>query len=256
MTIATGEDALASDINALVKADKLNLRIKVNDVNPTYQIDVDADCLNLYNASEEIKHANAVDLTVDITASGANGLDTGSEAASTWYSIWVIGKSDGTVAGLLHAGETGIIGELTFPSGYTYARRIGWVRNDGSSNFIKGYWYNGGEEFWWDITLTAYTSSANDKPTSYTDLDLSAYVPPTSNRVILTTSIGSVIAKIFMRKNGSNIESTSDEEEVANRHAGSMVVMDTDGSQIVEWMVAASAAEKLSWKVRGYKDSF
>jgi len=239
-----------------IYADKLNLAVIVNAANPTYQIDVDADGLNLYNASEEVKHANAVNVTIDVSASGANGLDTGSEASSTWYSIWVIGKADGTVAGLLHAGGTGVIGDLTFPSGYTYARRIGWVRNDGSSNFIKGYWYNGGEEFWWDITLTAYTSSADDKPTSYTDLDLSAYLPPTSNRAILTVGTPSVSFKIFMRKNGSSIESTSDEEEVSSAARGDMVVMDTDDSQIVEWMVATSEVNKLSWKVRGYKDSF
>ena len=39
------------------------------------------------------------DLTADITASGANGLDTGSEGASRWYSIHAIRKSsDGTKA--------------------------------------------------------------------------------------------------------------------------------------------------------------
>ena len=49
--------------------------------------------------------ATAVNLTVDITVSGVNGLDTGSEAASTWYYIWVIYNGT-TVAGLLSTSAT------------------------------------------------------------------------------------------------------------------------------------------------------
>lgn len=249
MTIATGEDALAADINALVKADKLNLIVKVNAANPTYQIDIDADGLNLYNASEEVKHANAVNLTIDITASGANGLDTGSEASDTWYSIWVIAKSDGTVAGLLHAGGTGVIGDLTFPSGYTYARRIGWVRNDGSSNFVKGYWEN--DWFFYDIQQQAYTSSADNKPTSYTDLDCSAYVPPTSNQIFIKPYTFN--QEVGMRRNGSNIGATVYERLGSG---ATPFIMNCDDSQVVEWYVGASVANRMDINVRGYKDNF
>jgi len=42
------------------------------------------------------------DLSADITAAGAGGLDTGAEAASTWYEIYAIGKADGTKAIMLH----------------------------------------------------------------------------------------------------------------------------------------------------------
>src|SRR3990167_584860 len=34
--------------------------------------------------------ATSVDVTVDITAAGANGLDAGAEGASDWYTIWAI----------------------------------------------------------------------------------------------------------------------------------------------------------------------
>lgn len=40
--------------------------------------------------------------TVDVTAAGANGLDTGGEGASRWYEIYAIAKDDGTKGGLLH----------------------------------------------------------------------------------------------------------------------------------------------------------
>ena len=42
-------------------------------------------------------------VNIDITASGVNGLDTGSEAASTFYAVYVIDDSTGVnaAAGLL-----------------------------------------------------------------------------------------------------------------------------------------------------------
>ena len=74
----------------------------------------------------------ASDITVDITSSGVNGLDTGSEAADTWYYIFMIyNPSSGLVRGLLSASAT----SPTMPSGYTKKRLVGAVRNDGSSNF-------------------------------------------------------------------------------------------------------------------------
>jgi hypothetical protein len=45
--------------------------------------------------------------TADLAASGANGLDTGGEAASTWYSLHAIAKSsDGTKGMLFHKAPT------------------------------------------------------------------------------------------------------------------------------------------------------
>lgn len=72
-----------------------------------------------------------------LSASGVNGLDTGSEAASTWYYVWVIGDSTGAnpTATLLSLSST--VGGLTFPAGYDRARRVGAVRNDGSSNLLQ-----------------------------------------------------------------------------------------------------------------------
>ncbi len=73
-------------------------------------------------------------LTADITAAGAGGLDTGSEAASTWYAVHVIGDTS-------RVNATDVMLSLsatapTLPAGYDVFRRVGWVRNDGSSNLI------------------------------------------------------------------------------------------------------------------------
>src|SRR5690606_23875708 len=74
-------------------------------------------------------------LTLNITTSGANGLDTGSEASNTWYYVWLIGDSSGTnpVAGILSASSTA----PTLPSGYDSKRRMPIaLRNDSTSAFI------------------------------------------------------------------------------------------------------------------------
>jgi hypothetical protein len=68
--------------------------------------------------------------TITTTNTGANGLDTGALATSTWYSIWRIGRADGTRAWLLSLSAT----SPTMPSGYTYKARIGWFRTDGTAN--------------------------------------------------------------------------------------------------------------------------
>jgi hypothetical protein len=70
-------------------------------------------------------------VTADITASGANGLDTGAEASNTWYYGYVIyNPTTGTKAALLSTSSSA----PTMPSGYTKKRRIGSVITDASGH--------------------------------------------------------------------------------------------------------------------------
>jgi hypothetical protein len=65
---------------------------------------------------------------------GANGLDTGTVAASTWYYWYAIyNANSATAAGLLSLSSTA----PALPSGYTYSARLGAVRTDGSSNLLR-----------------------------------------------------------------------------------------------------------------------
>jgi hypothetical protein len=74
-------------------------------------------------------------LFVSSAVNGANGLDTGTIAASTQYAVYVIGDSRGynQVAGLLsltsNAGPT-------IPLGYDSYRLLGFIETDGSSHFV------------------------------------------------------------------------------------------------------------------------
>jgi hypothetical protein len=71
-------------------------------------------------------------VTANITTSGANGLDTGTEANSTWYNVWVIWNG-ATAAALLSISAT----SPTMPAGYTNKVRVGAIRNDASGNLWR-----------------------------------------------------------------------------------------------------------------------
>lgn len=109
-----------------------NLFISNNATNPTFQIDADADNIILKNVDGLSLRIDSVNLTVDITVTGSNGLDTGSEAPSTTYYIYVIyNPITQTIAGLFSINPT----TPTLPSGYTFFEPIGRVFNDSSSDF-------------------------------------------------------------------------------------------------------------------------
>lgn len=153
---------------------------------PNNKADVTADEVLLKNASNSPFLALAVSLTVDLTASGANGLDTGSEASSTWYYLWVIGKTDGSgVAGLFSTSSTA----PTLPATYTYKALVSVVRNNGSSNFTTFYQLD--RDIYLNQTniFTAKTAGADNTYESYSvgaggaDVDLRTVIPPIARKL-------------------------------------------------------------------------
>jgi len=149
-----------------------------NASNPTYQIDIEAGICR--DQADTFNMVLTSTLTVDITQSGANGLDTGSEGAWYWYYIYVIyNPTTTTYAGLLSLSST----SPTLPSGYTKYRRIGSVINNGSSNFYMFDYKS-------DLGRERYCSYdeededniemlTNGAATSWTDIYLGARIPPT-----------------------------------------------------------------------------
>lgn len=91
---------------------------------------ITADELILEDADNTYVTARDVNVTINSAAAGANGLDTGVLAASTWYARWIIRKPDGTTAGLISLSATA----PTLPAGYTYKACVGWMRTDPTAN--------------------------------------------------------------------------------------------------------------------------
>lgn len=145
----------------------------------TSTVDIDADAVVLRNTSGGLKRFTALNETLSIAASGANGLDTGAEASNTWYHFWAIGKEDGTLDGLLSLSATA----PTMPSGYTYKGYLGAVRNDGSSNFIDFAQVGNRVAFAGVNVLAAGTATAA------TSVSLASAVPPTAKAVVLTSAL-------------------------------------------------------------------
>jgi hypothetical protein len=113
---------------------------------------------------------NTVSLNIDLTASGANGLDTGIEAAATWYYVWVIHKpSTATVAGLLSTSGTA----PTMPADYTQKALVGITYNDGTGSLWP--FKQKGKKV---IYNTAIKVSDGGGGTTTEELNLAASIPP------------------------------------------------------------------------------
>lgn len=149
-----------------------NLIIENNTGNPLFQMDIDADEVLLQDSTGNPSRETGVNLTVDITVSGANGLDTGVEASSTWYFLWVISNGI-TTAGLLSLSSSA----PTMPTGYTFKALVGAVFNDSGNNFVslsqKGN----------RVVIAPVIVLLNGTQSSYTLVDLSSIIPLTAKTV-------------------------------------------------------------------------
>lgn len=107
-------------------------------------VDIDADRLELRSAAHVALTVDAVNLTVNLGTTGANGRDSsensGNEKASDWYHLWVIAQPDGTAAAFATLDcwpGSGTAIHTRIPAGYTFAGYVGAARNDGSSNVVQ-----------------------------------------------------------------------------------------------------------------------
>lgn len=113
-----------------IKGVSRNLQASNGATNPNFEMTVTADELLVKNAAGDAELLSNVNVTGAITTAGANGLDTGTEANSTWYYVHVI--YNGTTAALLFSTSATA---PTMPGGYTHAALATAVFNDGSGNF-------------------------------------------------------------------------------------------------------------------------
>jgi hypothetical protein len=111
------------------------LVVKNNTSNPNHQVDISADEIILQDAAGNPMRVLDLSMTADITESGPGGLDTGSEAVSTWYHLWVIAKADGTKSVIFSTSATA----PTLPSGYTHKAYTGAWYNDADGHFRRAY---------------------------------------------------------------------------------------------------------------------
>jgi len=233
-----------------------NLVIQNNATNPNYQIDITADVI----AIEDVV-ATSFSKTVDIAVSGANGLDTGAEAISTWYYVFAIAKADGTVASLLSLSST----SPSMPTGYTKKRRIGAVRNNGSSNFLLFVQENNRVNYL-DGSFNNRVLSGGTALTA-TTVSCAGYVPSTSRRIIarnllsITHGTAGTLIVCRLRQTGSSATEGQCTASLFSQVSGLLVratVVDdieTNSSQQLDyWLDIAPASGGANIDIFGYYD--
>lgn len=118
-------------------------------------VTITADEIILEGSPGSYLTVRAVNITaLSAAGSGANGLDTGTSTASTWYSVWVISNGT-TTAGLLSLSATA----PTMPSGYTFKARVGWVRTDPSANKYPLSYIQFGKSFRYKVSAGSNVTS-------------------------------------------------------------------------------------------------
>ena len=127
--LKVAQSIAANTSSASVQGAFSNLKLSATGTNASVAITADAIIVR-DSASGKYKTLRNVSETLNTAGSGANGLDTGTLAASTWHYVHVIAKEDGTTDSLLSLSATA----PTLPATYLYSARVGAIRTDGTAN--------------------------------------------------------------------------------------------------------------------------
>lgn len=148
---------------------------------PTTTTQITASSAILGNSSGNTVLASNVSVLLSTATSGAGGLDTGSIANSTWYYVWLIENSSGTVSGIYSLSSTA----PTLPSGYIYDVRIGAVRANGSAQLLQVLQLGQVAQYvvLGSGTITALPVMATGSASLWTAIATGTFVPPTSARI-------------------------------------------------------------------------
>jgi hypothetical protein len=115
-------------------------------------------------------------ITVDVSANGYNGLDTGTVAASKVYALYLISDSRNLnpVGGLFSLDGSSV---PVMPTGYDSHRKICCVATDSSGFFLKQTVSGANNQVVVRYDAVQATSITAGNATSYTAVDLSTSVP-------------------------------------------------------------------------------
>lgn len=147
-----------------------NIAAKNNATTPNTKIDITADEIILEDSSGNTHRSSSVSGTIDFGTTGANGLDTGVQAVSTWYYGWVIYNPS--------TNTTAVLGSLsssapTMPSGYTYKALVTAARSNGSTQFVRYRQFGNGVFY-----EAAQNALSNGTATIETAVALTSVIPP------------------------------------------------------------------------------
>jgi hypothetical protein len=115
--------------------------------------------------------ASDVNLTINTSINGANGLDVGVRENDNWYGVFVIVNEDASnVAGLVSLSDTPAL-----PEGYSSFRRVAWFR--AIDNEVRPFEKVGEKTFYSESPLL-YTNPGSGTGKQALNLDFSDQFPP------------------------------------------------------------------------------
>jgi len=199
-------DSLPPQVNNLVGTQGAFKNLTVSATGTSSVVSITVDEIVLENAAGSYQTVRSVAVNPNISASGISGLDVGTVAASTWYSVWVVWSSTNGAAGLLSLRAT----DPTLPGGWTHKARVSWVRTDSSGrplNFIQvgrraQYRVGSGT----NLTVLPVISNAVAPVSLWTPLAVAAFVPPTAGAIdvgVISQSAASQLAWAYVVPNNS-----------------------------------------------------
>lgn len=144
---------------------------------------------------------NSSTTTIDMTAAGVGGIDSGSaEKNSQWYDLYAVADADATTFTAICA-EQG-----TALSDVTYYRYIGSFYNDSGGDILNFYWFGNGNDItvMWDVPVNITTTVSAGAWSAATSC--SSAMPSSSSMCIFgmySAQAGGSAAGIWIRPNGS-----------------------------------------------------
>lgn len=158
-----------AELSPSIRDRSRGLVVKTNAGNPNFQVDIDANEIILQDDNGKTARIDSVNITLDITSD----LDTGSEANSTWYYLWVTSASTGKLSTSPTAPTI---------SASTKKALVGAVRNDGSGHFIPFYQEDNHVEY--NAVQTIFNGAITVG--AWTSQSVTAFFPTTAKRMILS----------------------------------------------------------------------
>ena len=196
----TSEQGSSSTTNGLAT----NVNVRMSTTGTSAIISISADRLALMNSAGDVLIAEDVVTSINCAAVGAGGLDTGSLAANTCYSIYAIANE---VDGVLSSVSACISASEFAPTvtGYDYSVRLNSTITDGSSNkYPLAGTYEGARFSYKVVTgsnvaalpVVATGASDNISTPTYTSVAWAPFAPPTASllHLALRSSNHSAIA--------------------------------------------------------------
>lgn len=212
-----------------------NLRASATGLSTLVTVAAEAVCVK--SSSGQQKVLNNLALSINLAGAGANGLDTGVSAASTWYSVWVIWNGS-TVAGLFSLSAN----DPVMPGGYTHKARVGWIRSNSSDKNPRAFTQAGNTVAYStaDYPLPLMASGVQGNPVGnspkYVAVPVAGFVPPTASKIKLSLSgyAASAIAAPNIAYSGITDTSVSSAPFLITPNSSSPTQITVTGDMIIE----------------------